>query len=249
MAKPALGRCEPCYQPQVRRLARWILPPLYAGRKVGCPCCDGRFRRFIPRYRGDLLCPRCLSLQRHRAFWLFLEERLSHVEGHVDILHIAPEEGIASRLRTRASTRYVNADADPHSIADLTFDITAIPFDDRSFDIVLCSHVLEHVPDDREAMRELFRVLRPASFFYSLHPVSRSQERTIEDITVTDPAERARLFGQHDHFRRYGIDFVDRLREAGFEVAEERYAPSAETVAFYGLRPEQPIFVCRRPAG
>jgi len=224
------------------------LPILYAGQTVGCPCCGGTFRRFIPRYGVDLLCPQCLSLRRHRSFWLFLEERLSAVAGtELAILHIAPEEGISERLRTRAGTRYVTADADPGSVAEMAFDIMAIPFPDQSFDIALCNHVLEHVEDDRIAMGELLRVLKPNGFLYSHHPIDFQLERTVEDATVTDPAERARLFGQHDHLRRYGRDFVDRLEEAGFQVEIERYAPSPRSVAFYGLREEEPIFVCRRP--
>jgi SAM-dependent methyltransferase len=240
---------EPCYNARVRSIARHVLPALYAGQTVGCPCCGGTFRRFIRRYAHDGLCPQCLSLRRHRSFWLFLEERLLAMAGaELAILHIAPEEGISERLRSRAATRYVTADVDPGSIAEMVFDIMAIPFPDQSFDIALCNHVFEHVQDDRVAMRELFRVLRPNGFLYSHHPINFKVERTVEDVTVTDPAERMRLFGQRDHVRRYGRDFVDRLEEAGFQVEVARYRPEPKSVAFYGLREEEPIFVCRRTA-
>jgi SAM-dependent methyltransferase len=162
------------------------------------------------------------------------------------ILHIAPEEGISERLRSRAATRYVSADADPASIADMTFDVMAIPFPDHSFDIALCNHVLEHVADDRLAMQELCRVLKPNGFLYSHHPIDLKLERTVEDASITDPAERIRLFGQRDHVRRYGRDFIDRLTDAGFQVEMERYRPGPKSVAYYDLREEERIFICRR---
>ena len=159
---------------------------------------------------------------------------------------MAPEEGIAERLRSWDEVTYVSGDANPRSIADHTFDITAIPFSDESFDVVLCNHVLEHVGDDRLAMRELLRVLKPSGTLYSMHPVFFDLEETVEDPTVTDPAERARLFGQRDHLRRYGRDFVARLHEAGFHVERVPLTVSAAQAAYYGIKREQKIFVCRR---
>ena len=238
---------EPFYDATMRAVARRILPLLYFGNRVGCPCCGGRFRCFIPRYRDDLLCPRCLALRRHRWFWLFLQERLGEADEDLAILHIAPEEGISERLRSRPRARYVTADLNPRSGADLTFDVTAIPFPDRSFGLVLCNHVLEHVEDDRAAMHELFRVLAPGGSMYSMHPVSLRRVETIEDPELTDPDERLRLFGLRDHVRLYGRDFIGRLEEAGFEVVVHEYRPAPAEVAFYGLRERHRVFLCRRP--
>jgi SAM-dependent methyltransferase len=162
------------------------------------------------------------------------------------LLHFAPEEGIARRLGERPAICYVTADLNPGSIATMTFDIMAIPFDDRSFDIVICNHVLEHVDDDRVAMREIFRVLRPGGFLYSMHPVGMDAH-TVEAPSAT-PNERLELFGQRDHLRRYGRDFVDRLREAGLDVAVERYGHElGEEVRDYYRVSAGEIFVCRRP--
>jgi SAM-dependent methyltransferase len=239
---------EPCYSPTIRRIARRILPLAYRGRAVGCPCCGRTFRKFVSRFGSDELCPVCLSLGRHRLFWLFLEQRLAQHGEELALLHFAPEDGIARRLGERPAIRYVTADLNPGSIAMMTFDIMAIPFDDRSFDVVICNHVLEHVDDDRVAMREIFRVLRPGGFLYSMHPVEMDLAHTVEAPSAT-PNERLELFGQRDHVRRYGRDFVDRLREAGLEVAVERYGHELgeEARDYYRVSAGEEIFVCRRP--
>jgi SAM-dependent methyltransferase len=242
---------DPCYSPRIRRLSRRVLPLVYRGAAVCCPCCGGTFRKFIARYGDDALCPGCLSLQRHRALSLFLPDRLSELDGEIALLHFAPEEGLAEKLRSLPRVRYLSADLDPRSPALMHFDITAIPFDDASFDAVVCNHVLEHVENDRQAMRELCRVLKPGSYMYSIHPVHRRLAATVEDPSVTDPKERRRLFGQFDHVRRYGRDFADRLTDAGFEVNVENYGVGIEPerLAYFGLAEEEPIFVCRRPVG
>jgi SAM-dependent methyltransferase len=131
------------------------------------------------------------------------------------VLHVAPERCFEGPLRQRLGAGYLTADLlDPRAMEQM--DITDIQHPDESFDVIYCSHVLEHVPDDRRAMRELRRVLKKDGWAVLLVPITA--ERTIEDPTVTDPAERERLFGQHDHVRRYGPDYADRLREAGFDV-------------------------------
>jgi SAM-dependent methyltransferase len=127
---------------------------------------------------------------------------------------VAPERCFVPHLRPILGTGYVTADL--QNPADFQWDVTAIPQPDASFDVIYCSHVLEHVLADRKAMSEFYRVLKPGGWAVLNVPIT--DERTFEDPTVTDPAERLRLFGQKDHVRRYGPDYVDRLREAGFHV-------------------------------
>lgn len=200
------------------------------GERYECPLCGGRFRRlrsFGRVRRENALCPRCGSLERTRALWLFMSNELP-LEAGTRILHVAPERGLRSRLEAEPGLDYVTGDLLRRDV-DVQLDITSLPFDDDSFDVVLCSHVLEHVPDDRAAMREMRRVLRPGGVAIVMVPVELDSERTREDPTVTDPAEREELFGQDDHVRAYGRDFRERLTEAGFEVevvdVTERFSP------------------------
>lgn len=181
-----------------------------------CPVCEKSTRRFLTmRGRKDSKCP-CGSLERHRALWLLFQQRANLFDGRdKKVLHLAPEACTTERLRQKLGRGYITADLmSPR--ADISLDICDNPFRDNYFDVILCSHVLEHVPDDRKAMREFFRVLKPGGWAIMLVPMSTKP--TFEDPSVTDPKERARVFGQWDHVRQYGPDFADRLRESGFNV-------------------------------
>jgi len=208
------------YPAAVRR--RWRMRQL-RGDSVECPCCGGRFRAFMTeRGRPNAVCPRCGAQERHRALWLYLRDRTPLFDRPLRTLHFAPELIFRRRLESLPNLDYVSADLDSPE-AMLHFDITAIPFDDDSFDAVLCSHVLEHVENDRAAMRELVRVLRPGGFAIVLVPLDLSREETYEDPSVTAPEDRAREFWQHDHVRLYGRDFAERLEQSGFSVTVDPY--------------------------
>lgn len=184
-----------------------------------CPVCDHRFPAFgdfgVVK-RTDALCPGCGALERHRLVWLYFEKHTELFDGRPKkMLHVAPEECFESRLRERLGEGYVTADLDDAN-AMVRLDLMDIDFPDDTFDVIYCSHVLEHVADDRRAIRELHRVLAPGGWAIVQIPILG--ETTIEDPTVNDPRERLRLFGQEDHVRLYGRDAVERLREAGFDV-------------------------------
>ena len=190
----------------------------YAGRGVECSLCGGRFRSFAPdqwdgrRWHGARVrCPGCGSLPRHRLLWTYVQHARPG-----SLLHLAPEAVLGVRLAGLASD-YVSADIEPGR-ADVVADITALPFEDDRFDLVVCSHVLEHVPDDSAAMRELERVLAPGGQALIQTPVNYDQPATYEDVTAADPADRLARFSQHDHVRVYGPDLRDRLEAAGFTV-------------------------------
>jgi len=179
--------------------------------------------------------------------WLYLKTNHVLFEGS-SILHFAPELSLQDNLRAIEGTRYVSADLSPFSLAERRVDITDIPFGDATVDFGLCNHVLEHVTDDRRAMTELVRVLKPTGVAIMQHPVDRGRERTFEDVTVTSPRERDRVYGQRDHVRIYGRDFTDRLTAAGFEVEVKDFFRDLDRseIARYGLA-DEPIYLCRRP--
>jgi Methyltransferase domain len=233
----------------MRTIARAALPSFYRGHGVVCPCCGGSFRRFMSfASRPNARCPKCWSLERHRVLWLYLTEDSDLLEGSPAILHFAPEFALRRALRSMVSGPYVTADLEASSLADISADITDIPVADGSFDLVLCNHVLEHVPDDATAIAELFRVLRPGGTAVMQYPVDNARELTFEDASITSPAARRRAFGQWDHVRLYGRDHVRRLAGAGFEVTRVDRASHmpAEENRRRGLVSE-PIYVCLHP--
>ncbi len=239
-------------RPLLQRLAGWSVPVVglfYLGRGRECPICGTRRRRFLPygyvSSRPDALCPTCLSLERHRLLWLYLTRETDLFRHPARILHIAPEVCLMKRLR-RCAADYTTADLES-PLADLHFDVQRIPLPDAFCDVLICNHLLEHVADDRQAMREFYRILRPGGWGVLLSPVDRSRAVTFEDDSITDPAERTRIFGQYDHRRIYGRDYGDRLREAGFEVEEIDYAArfSERERQLYAL-PEDWIYVVRK---
>jgi SAM-dependent methyltransferase len=237
----------------VLRLFLAAARPLYAGARVVCPCCGGRFRAFVPYRIGgahDSICPRCGSLRRTRLLLLYLRERTNLFQDALRVLHVAPEAGLQDLLRAVPTLDYTSIDLDS-PIAMHAMDVTDLRYEDHRFDVILCSHVLEHVIDDRKAMREFFRVLRPGGWAIIQSPVRRDSGTTVEDPTVVSPRDRARLFGQPDHVRLYGRDYVERLADAGFMVTVDRYAEETDedTLARHGLRRSMhAVYLCAKPS-
>jgi SAM-dependent methyltransferase len=198
----------------------------HRGHDVLCPVCGREFARFKDDWnRPDALCWRCGSHERHRAQWLLFERRPELLADARSLLHFAPEWGPRRRLSALADLSYVTADLDQPDV-DLHLDITALALPDAEFDAIICSHVLEHVADDRAAMNELRRVLAPGGWCLVMVPLDLGRERTYEDPSLTDPRDRERAFAQHDHVRMYAPDIGERLTAAGFSV--ERVRPRDE---------------------
>lgn len=199
--------------------ARALLRLALRGDRVYCPCCDSSFRRFRTYKGPDRVCWVCGAMERHRSVWLHLDRHPELLREGASVLHVAPENVLRNRLRAIPDVTYhggdLTAEFGPERI-----DVTDLAFPDGSIDIVVCNHVLEHVPDDRRAMAEIRRVLRPGGWALLLVPDLDGPnvlDVTDEDTTVTTPEERLRRFGQGDHARRYGWDYLARLAEAGLE--------------------------------
>jgi SAM-dependent methyltransferase len=190
---------------------------------------DGKsFRKMLPygygKQRENALSPSTLSLERHRLMWLFLRDETDFFTStkKLKTLHIAPEQCFLSIFKKQQNLEYITSDLES-PIADVKADICNLPFEDNSFDVIFCNHVLEHIPDDKKAMQELFRVLKKGGFGIFQVPQDLNIDITFEDNSITDKKERARIFGQYDHVRVYGKDYFDRLREIGFKVNEIDY--------------------------
>lgn len=222
------------------------------GRSVSCPLCGWTFRFFtrggssiLPKPQG--YCPRCNAKVRHRWLWLNLADVVPEVmRSEVELLHIAPAHSDHRAFIRMKLGRYVPVDraASPRAVA--LFDPCLPAFVPASFDVAVCLHVLEHLDDDHAAIRALRDLVRPQGLVVIGVPV-RHDQQTIEDPTITDPAERAQQFGEPDHRRWYGYDIVDRLEHAGLEVDARLTADaSPELRARYGLTTREGLYLCRR---
>lgn len=191
----------------------------YYGRGRCCPVCGKSSRRFRPFgvvLRKDAQCIHCGALERHRLLWLFLQGNTDLFDGKArKMLHVAPEPCFEKLFMKHLGENYLTADLF-NARAMVKMDICDIQYPDESFDVIYCSHVLEHVPDDRQAMREFYRVLKNTGWAILNVPVN--SDRTFEDPSIVLPEDRLKAFGQEDHVRRYGPDYIDRLRESGFTV-------------------------------
>ncbi|WP_435624935.1 class I SAM-dependent methyltransferase [Flagellimonas sp.] len=213
-------------RPWLIKLSYWVRPLVaffMRGNTYTDPI-DGRsFRRFLPygyeSPRENVLSPSTLSLERHRLLWLFLKNKTDFFTKKHHLLHFAPEQAFYKRFKQLENIEYTTTDLNS-PLADVKADICNLPFADSSYDVILCNHVLEHIPNDTKAMQELHRVMKPGGWGVFQIPQDLNRETTFEDDSITDRKERAKIFGQYDHVRVYGRDYFDKLRSIGFHVKE-----------------------------
>jgi SAM-dependent methyltransferase len=236
---------------KLRDVQEQVQPILYAGWSVECPCCGAHYREFLPHgrpLRPNARCAKCDAVERHRVMMLYLKDRTDLFTAKQKLLHFAPERIFLEIFSAAENLQYVTTDyCEP---TDVNMDITALALPDNTFNAIICSHVLEHIPDDSKAMRELCRVLKPGGWAILQVPIDLKREHTYEDFSITKPEERRRHFGQEDHVRWYGQDYPQRLTNAGFEVTVDRYVPTLppETIAKHGLLLSEDVYFCRKPA-
>lgn len=231
--------------------ARPVLVLSLRGNNVTDPIDGKSFSKFLPygyeQQRENVLSPSTLSLERHRLLWLYLKNETAFFKDKLKVLHFAPEQAFYKRFRKLSNLDYTTTDL-ISPLADVKADICNLPFEDNTYDFILCNHVLEHIPDDTKAMQELYRILKPGGTAILQIPQDLSREKTFEDDSITDPKERAKIFGQYDHVRVYGRDFFDKLRSIGFTVEEVDYTTglSPEAIEKYRLAKGEIIPVCRK---
>lgn len=225
----------------------------FLGRRYTCPCCGWKLRAFTRggasmRTRHHGYCPRCNSKARHRRDWLYLRDRTDLFSASLRLLHISPKYSLSRRLSRMDNLRYVAGDLEHRPHVSMRFDVSTLPLRSGTFDCAVCIHVLEHVERDRHAIAEIYRVLKPGGWALITVPV-RLDQPTFEDATIMSPEGRMRAFGETDHVRFYGSDFVDRLESCGFTVEIDRAESLDEaTKDRYGLLEDENVFFCRKPA-
>jgi len=230
-------------------IARPILAFALSGNKYTDPIDGKSFKMFLPygygTQRNNVLSPSTLSLERHRLLWLYLKNETDFFTNSKKVLHFAPEQAFYKLFRNQKNLDYTTTDL-LSPLADVKADICDLPFPDNSYDVILCNHVLEHIPDDTKAMQELYRVLKPGGMGIFQIPQDLKRETTFEDNSITDQKERAKIFGQYDHVRIYGRDFFDKLRNIGFTVVAEDYSAKlgSALVEKYCLSPGEIIPIC-----
>lgn len=239
-------------RPLLIRMSYFIRPLLVLclkGNRFTDPIDGKSFQKFLPygyeNKRENVLSPSTLSLERHRLLWLYLKNETDFFINPKKVLHFAPEQAFYKRFKKQKNLDYTTTDLNS-PLADVKADICNLPFKDEEFDVILCNHVLEHIPDDTQAMKELYRVMKKGGMGIFQIPQDLSREKTFEDDSITDRKERAKIFGQYDHVRIYGRDYFDKLRSVGFTVIEEDYTQkiSPELVDKYRLAKGEIIPVC-----
>jgi len=224
---------------------------LFLGRRHSCPCCGWNVRAFTHggtslKVRESGYCPRCNSKARHRRDWLYLQEKTNLFTSDIRLLHVSPKYALSRRFVRMPSLKYVGADLEGRPNVCVKMDLVSIPFETESFDAVICIHVLEHVNDDRQAIREMHRVLKPGGWAFISVPI-RLDEKTFEDPAIRDPVERRRAFGEEQHVRYYGYDLTERLEQSGFQVQLDLGNKlDQQTRNKYGLREDENIFYCTK---
>jgi len=225
----------------------------FVGARFACPCCGWRLRAFVSggaslRSLPRGFCPRCGAKARHRRLWLFLRQHTNLFSEPLRCLEVSPRYAFWRRLSGMDNLDYVAADLRDGRHVRLRMDLTAAPIRSESFDAAICVHVLEEIADDRAAMRELFRVLRPGGWALVSVP-TRMDRDTYEDASIVDPKDRKRAFGERAHVRVYGRDLGARLASVGFDVRVDLATDVEPAIRDrFGLKDDENVFLCGKPA-
>lgn len=230
-----------------------IAPLLYYGKRYEDPITGKTYRKFLPygyggrAKRDNVLCPGSLSLERHRLLWLYLKQRTDFFTKEHNMLHIAPEQCFYKLFKSMKNLKYKTGDYNS-PIADVHFDLHKAPFADNTFDVIFCNHVLEHVEDSDQCMRELYRIMSPGGWGIFQVPLDVNRGKTYEDKNITSPEDREKHFWQKDHVRLFGLDYKDKLAAAGFKVTPDGFVNELgpELVDRYRLPAGELIYFCRK---
>ena len=217
-----------------------ILRIIFHGKKYTDPIDDSNYSKFLSygykTVRKNALCPGTLSLERHRLLWLYLDRETNFLSSNLKVLHVAPEQVFYKKFKKLKNWEYFTFDLNS-PIADIKGDLISTNFKNEYFDLIICNHVLEHIEDDKSALDEMYRILKYNGISILQVPINVKRENTFEDLSIKSKIQREKYFGQYDHVREYGLDFKDRVEQAGFKVEMINYSKkiSQDLVIKYGL--------------
>jgi len=221
------------------------------GNRFEDPINNITYRRLLPygrlKSRKNALAPDSLSLERHRLMWLFLKQRTNFFTEKLKFLHIAPEYCFIKLFKNMYNLNYITGDL-ISPWADIKMDVHDIPFDENTFDVVICNHVLEHVTDSHQVMTEFYRVMKPGGWGIFQVPIDINNPHTEENKNITDPKQREKLYWQSDHLRLFGLDYGKKLTAAGFKVTESDFINtiSNDLVERFALPKGEIIYFCEK---
>ncbi|MFN5149578.1 MAG: class I SAM-dependent methyltransferase [Flavobacteriia bacterium] len=232
---------------------KMVAPLLFRGNNVECPVCERSFSKFLSygsavAHRENVLCPYDLTLERHRLMWLYLRSETNFfTTKKLDVLHIAPEQCFHKRFKQQKNLHYLTGDL-VSPIADMHFDLHSIPLEDDRFDVIFCNHVLEHVDDAAQCLRELNRVMKPGGWGIMQVPQDFTRAKTFEDPTIKTPEEREKYYWQKDHVRLFGRDYPQWLEDAGFSVYEFHKESKFDEIQIerYRLLKEEVLYIVHK---
>lgn len=232
---------------------KMVAPLLYKGNNVECPVCERSFSKFLSygsdvAHRENVLCPYDLTLERHRLMWLYLRDETDFFTAEkLNVLHIAPEQCFHKKFKEQKNLNYLTGDL-VSPIADLHFDLHSIPLENDRFDVVFCNHVMEHVDDAIQCMKELYRVMKPGGWGIMQVPQDFSRDETLEDPAIQSPEDREKYYWQKDHVRLFGRDYPRWLEKAGFSVTEFQKESKYDQnqIQRYRLQKEEILYIVRK---
>lgn len=228
-----------------------------------CPFCNGRIRKFVPfgsncrifkeqdiigaGYRKNALCPRCHSIDRERLLYYYFKYKTNIFFNNYMLLHVAPEKHLQLILKDLKNIEYISCDLNSPHVA-IKADLVNICFKADLFDIIICCHVLEHIPNDLKAMQEIYRILKSDGLAILQVPISLSLNETYEEPTIKTPGERENAFGQADHVRLYATDYKTRLEKIGFIVEVYNFTKEFGEIftSEHGLNKMENLYICRK---